>query len=459
MIPETGGTMQRRDRTVLVVDSDEEARKQLAAMLDRFAERVVEAGSVEAAWACIHPHRVDAVFVAWDFPEAGILEFLSGLQRVDRDVRRVLMAREADAGMLLQAMRHGVTDLLLKPYHAEEIHRTLARMFVPGPSGNPGRDAAQVRSMSTGLLGESPVFLRCIETARRAALADSTVLITGESGTGKEGFARLIHRESARASGPFIAVNCGAIPENLIESELFGYVRGAFTGAHADRPGRFALADGGTLFLDEIGEMPPAMQVRLLRVLQERVVEPLGGGGTVRADFRLIAATHRDLREAVRAGRFREDLWFRLHVVPVALPPLRERPGDAVLLARHYLAQFNARHGTSYTLDLVHEERLAGYPWPGNVRELVNAIERAVVLSDGGRLRLDLEATPFQGPATVREYVPAPAGGSVRERIRAVERDAILTALEACRWNKTRAAERLGISRRGLQYKVKAYGI
>jgi two-component system response regulator HydG len=272
--------------------------------------------------------------------------------------------------------------------------------------------------------------------------------------------ARFIHEASDRRDGPFIPVNCGAIPENLIESELFGHARGAFTGAVSERPGKFALADGGTLFLDEIGEMPPAMQVRLLRVLQERTVEPVGGAGFVRTDFRLIAATHRNLREDVRAGRFREDLWFRLHVVPVVLPPLRDRGDDIVLLARHFLDHFNARYGRSFALCQEHERILRAHSWSGNVRELANAIERAVVLSDLEDLFLDLEETGSGDIMVGEGGGDSAAGGSaVRDRRRQAEREVILAALESSRWNKTQAAASLGISRRGLLYKIKEYGI
>jgi transcriptional regulator with PAS, ATPase and Fis domain len=307
----------------------------------------------------------------------------------------------------------------------------------------------------SGLLGESPAFLKSVETARKAARTGSTVLITGESGTGKEGFARFIHDASDRRDGPFIPVNCGAIPESLIESELFGHARGAFTGAFADRPGRFVLADGGTLFLDEIGEMPAAMQVRLLRALQERTVEPVGGG-VVRADFRLIAATHRDLREEVRTRRFREDLWFRLHVIPVSLPPLRARDRDAVLLARHFLGHFNARHGTSFALTPAHEDLILSHAWPGNVRELANAVERAVVLSEGGVLAFHPDSVVRVGTG---EGGTGVGGSCVRDRRRAVEREMVSAALDACGGNRTQAALRLGLSRRGLLYKLKGYGI
>jgi DNA-binding NtrC family response regulator len=353
---------------------------------------------------------------------------------------------------VIRALRLGAADFVTKPFENNELRAIVLRQLNTPPSGYLVGTASG--KSSVGLLGDSPAFLKSLESARKAARTPSNVLITGESGTGKEGFARLIHEASARSSGPFIPVNCGALPESLIESELFGHVRGAFTGALADRPGKFVLADGGTLFLDEIGEMPHSMQVRLLRALQEHVVEPVGGGMPVRTDFRLIAATNRDLKEEVRAGRFREDLWFRLHVIPVQLPPLRERGHDIVILARHFLAVFNARYGTSLELTPENSRTLVAHGWPGNVRELANAMERAVVLSEGSSLMIELDTAHGGTQARVGAL-----DHSVRGRRTAAEREVILAALEACRWNKTMAAERLGISRRGLLYKVKDYQI
>jgi transcriptional regulator with PAS, ATPase and Fis domain len=247
-------------------------------------------------------------------------------------------------------------------------------------------------------------------------------------------------------------VNCGAIPENLLESELFGHEKGAFTGAIASKPGKFALADGGTIFLDEIGEMPLLMQVKLLRVIQERTIEPVGATGSRKVDFRLIAATNRNLKEEIKAGRFREDLYYRLNIIPIDLPPLREREGDILMLARNFLAYYNDRYGCRYELTPANEAELQAHPWPGNVRELANAIERAVVLASGDGLSFQFEGA-------------APAGASVKpalaikEKKQAVEREEILKALEANRWNKTQTAEALGMSRRSLLYKIKEYGI
>lgn len=302
-----------------------------------------------------------------------------------------------------------------------------------------------------GIVGNSSSFRACLQLLGKAARCDTTVLITGETGTGKECFAKLLHEASSRRTGPFVAVNCGALPDNLVEAELFGHARGAFTGAVSDRTGKFVLAHGGTLFLDEIGEMPPVAQTRLLRALQERVVEPVGGQ-PVAVDIRLVAATHRNLQDDVRVGRFREDLWFRLNVVHVHIPPLRERREDIVPLARHFFDRFNALYGADGILTPAHESLLRAYAWPGNVRELANVMERAVVLADSGGLALWLEE-PYVRSAGIAE-VPYPG---VRATKRAAERAAIEAALAACGGNKTLAAARLGISRRSLFYKLKAY--
>lgn len=444
---------------ILVVDDDDAIRELGAAALAPLGIRILCAARAEQAFRIVAHRNVAVVVCDLRMPGMDGLTFLRRLRDARPEVRVVLLSGYGNMETVIQALRGGAADFITKPFDLQEFRAVVGRHFLATREAAPPgiRNIVRRRGASAGgggLWGESPVFLRSLESARKAARTDSPVLITGESGTGKEGVARLIHAASDRASGPFVPVNCGALPENLIESELFGHVRGAFTGATADRPGKFTLADGGTLFLDEIGEMPPSMQVRLLRVLQERVVEPVGGGAEVRTDFRLIAATHRDLREEVRAGRFREDLWFRLHVIPVSLPPLRDRERDVVLLARRFLDVFNDRYGRSLALSSENELTLLAHTWPGNVRELANAVERAVVLAEGCDLRFELDEA--RSGAQV-ELLPAPH--SVKARRRAAEREVIVAALEACRWNKTLAAARLGISRRGLLYKVKEYEI
>jgi formate hydrogenlyase transcriptional activator len=302
------------------------------------------------------------------------------------------------------------------------------------------------------IVGEAPAIRRSLDAVEQVAATDATVLITGETGTGKELIARAIHRISPRARGPLVKFNCAAIPHTLLASELFGHERGAFTGAVARRKGRFEQANGGTLFLDEIGELPPEMQVMLLRVLQEREFERLGGGETVRVDVRIVAATNRDLAEDVRAGRFRSDLYYRLNVFPVHLPPLRERVEDIPLLTSHFAAKHGERFGRAISrIDRRAMTLLASYHWPGNVRELENVIERAVILSRNGALRVERDILPS-----------AVSAGSVNERLQTQEREAIESALRASHGRisgPTGAANALGLAPSTLEFRIKRLGI
>jgi transcriptional regulator with PAS, ATPase and Fis domain len=305
-----------------------------------------------------------------------------------------------------------------------------------------------------GLVARSPAMRQLVELARRVARVGSTVLITGESGTGKERVAGLVHQASARAPGPFIAVNCGAITETLLESELFGHVRGAFTGALQERPGLFEAANGGTLLLDEVGEVSPAMQVKLLRVLQEREIRRVGESASRAIDVRVIAATNRDLTREVAEGRFRLDLYYRLHVVELTVPPLRLRREDILPLARILLAEAAARLARPVSdLSSRCADKLLRYPWPGNVRELENAMERAVALAQGGLA--DLDDLPWE----VRQAARAPLAGGPVQPLEAVEKEYILAVLDLNAGNQARTAEQLGIGSATLYRKLKRYGL
>jgi len=326
------------------------------------------------------------------------------------------------------------------------------------------------------MVGGSRKMQEVYATVERVAPTRSTVLVRGESGTGKELIARALHYNSPRAGRPFIRVSCAALPATLLESELFGHERGSFTGATEMRRGRFELADTGTLFLDEIGEIDAATQVKLLRVLQERKFERLGGSRTLAVDVRLVAATNRDLEKAVAEGGFREDLYYRLNVIPVFLPPLREREGDVLMLVEHFLRRFNAEHGKSTTFSREALRRMLRYPWPGNVRELENALERLVVLANGGTLeeddlplaiRSDLPVSSHTGPllehsrasASPPRDPRADEGRSLPEAVRVIEKERILRTLRECEGIQTRAAQALGLTVRQLGYKLKKYGI
>ncbi|MEW6542024.1 MAG: sigma 54-interacting transcriptional regulator [Nitrospirota bacterium] len=324
--------------------------------------------------------------------------------------------------------------------------------------------------LHASLVGQSEAMRQVYEAIRRVSHSPATVLLRGESGTGKELVAKAIHLESPRARGPFVRLHCAALTETLLESELFGHERGAFTGAVESRKGRFELADGGTLFLDEIGDIPPATQVKLLRVLQDRCFERVGGTRPIQVDVRVISATHRDLEALVRAGTFREDLYYRLNVVPVTLPPLRERAGDVPLLIAHFLARFNRENRRRVRLGPELLALMARYHWPGNVRELQNCVERLVVMAEPGQEWVTLERLP----SSLRGYFAdlwqvtqggrepggsEPSGGSLGQSVQALERRRLVEALAQAGWVQARAARGLGLTPRQVAYKMRKYGI
>jgi DNA-binding NtrC family response regulator len=348
----------------------------------------------------------------------------------------------------VDAMRLGAFDYLQKPLpEPQALREVVARALAQA-----GRDPRPVATV----VAEDPLMAKVEETARRVAPTETTVLLLGESGTGKEVIARLIHEASPRAGAAFVAVNCAALAETLLESELFGHEKGAFTGAHARHQGRFEQAHQGTLLLDEVGEMSPALQAKLLRVLQERTFERVGGEQTVTVDVRVVAATNRDLGQQVARGAFREDLYYRLAVFPIEIPPLRERRADIIPLARHFLELLAQGGGVGSAPELTEGARsaLLEHTWPGNVRELQNVLERSVILSGGGAI------TPGHlGLHTSQAASAAPTQADGKGTLKQMERRAIQAALEAENGNRRRAAKRLGIALRTLQYKIKEYGL
>jgi two-component system response regulator FlrC len=362
-------------------------------------------------------------------------------------VRVVLVTAYGTVASAVSCVRDGATNYLLKPFSPEALTLAVDEAIKKGAVAEAGIAAED-------LVAEDPASKAVVDVAIRAARTDVTVLLEAESGAGKEVYARLIHRASRRSGGPFVAVNCAALPRELLEAELFGHVKGAFTGAHRDRKGHFEAADGGTLFLDEIGEMTPDLQARLLRVLQDHVVQPIGSETSLRVDVRVVAATHRDLREEVRAGRFREDLYYRLRVLPIRIPPLRERPGDLLPLAQRF-ARLHGGADASLTDEAV--ALLASHPWPGNVRELQNALQRAAILAMGrpiGAEHLHLEPSLRQDPRTV-ESATDPADPA--SPLASAEREAIRAVLARTGGNRNEAAAALGISPRTLRHKLKQY--
>jgi DNA-binding NtrC family response regulator len=358
-------------------------------------------------------------------------------------------------------MKDGAVDFLTKPFDIDDAVGTVRRALTL--SARRHREVPSIPASSNGLATRSPAMQEAWRILQRAARSDCTVLVLGESGVGKEVAVRFLHERSNRADKPFVAVHCAALPDALLESELFGYERGAFTGASTRKPGRLELAEGGTLFLDEIGDTSPSTQVKLLRVLQERTYERLGGLSTIKANVRFVAATHRDIGTMVEGGAFREDLFYRLSVCPVRLPPLRERRDDIVPFAEHF-ARLHGQPGSPVVFEPAALDLLADQPWPGNVRQLQNLVERMVLLSDGPTIGRDAVADELARGSTPPPPLAAEAGteasGTTLEaKRRDAEREAVTKALERAGGNRTQAARVLGVSRRTLYNKLAEYGL
>ncbi len=445
---------------ILIVDDDEALRESLALVLAAEGHEVSEAADAEQALERAAATPVDVVLCDLRMPGMDGMQLLPELVRRLPDSTIIMMSAYGTDDLAIEALQRGAYDYLAKPFQPSEallaIRKARERERLRRSNQLLRRDVRRA-------IGERPIvatsesMIEVLEMLERAAAFKATVLIIGESGTGKEVLARAIHAQSPRRDEAFVAVNCGAIPENLLESELFGHARGAFTGADRARQGLFAAADGGTFFLDEVGELPSPLQVKLLRVLQEEEVHPLGESKPRAVDVRVIAATARDLEAEVAAGRFREDLYYRLNVVCLRVPPLRERPKDVPLLVDHFLEHFRLTLGKPVrTISEDALAKLVAYPWPGNIRELENVIERAVILADDERL------TSRQLPANVVSPETSLGGGtdfSLRRARRMLEAEVIGRALRATGGNRTRAAKLLEISHRALLYKIKEYAI
>jgi len=446
------------DRRILVVDDEENIREILTAVLEAAGAKVHAAPDALHALEIVREENLDLVISDIRMPGMDGLEFMSKVKEEQPWLPFLLITAHGSMDTVIQAMRLGAGDFLTKPFDIKHIREIAAGLIARASKPTSAAQTVSfVEGRIDGVIGSSPAFQSALDMAIKASRTDSSVLVLGESGTGKEVFARVIHSQSPRAKGPFIAVNCGAIPENLMESELFGYEKGAFTGALHEKPGKVELAQGGTLFLDELGEMPPLLQVKLLRVLQERIVDRVGSTQPRKVDFRLVAATNRDLQAEVKAGRFREDLYYRVHVIPIKLPALHERGDDIVALSEFFLARLNQRYGTQHMLASSHQAQLLAHRWPGNIRELENTLERSVVLSDAHHFELQL--SPYVSHEIQPTTLPVNSEAPLQAAREDAEKASIVGALEASRWNKTNAAKALGISRRSLLYKVKAYGI
>ncbi len=442
--------MLNRRPAILVVDDEYAMRVAMGRVLERAGFEVTRCETAEVALEALRARPWDAMVSDIRMPGMDGRELLAQALTLRPELKVVLVTAFGTVEDAVHAVRRGASDYLLKPFAPDALLGAIQRAL--GPAAIEAVAPRAAGEEIPVIVGEDPRFRELIEQIGRAAATESTVLLTGESGTGKELAARLLHARSARRGGPFVAINCAALPGELLESELFGVRRGAFTGADKDRRGRFERANGGTLLLDEVGDMPLPLQAKLLRALEERVVLPLGAGEPVPVDIRVVAATHQDLAQAVAAGRFRQDLYFRLRVLPLRLPALRERGMDIPLLANHIAAEVAARLGRpvpQLTAEAV--ARLCSHSWPGNVRELRNVIERAVVLDRHGKIGpTDLFLDEWSGPRHEGGLFPGMT-------IAAMERQLIKTTLEAANGNRTRASEMLGISVRTLRNKLRLF--
>jgi len=444
---------------VLLVDDEENLRRTLSVVLHQEGYEVETAASGTDAIARLPQAIYDVVVTDVRMPGPDGLAVLEEVKRVHPDTLVVMMSAYGSTDLAIEAVKRGAADYIAKPFRSDELLLTLRkaqeRERLRRENTRLRREVARAWGLES-VVHRSAAMAEVLRMAEKVADFKTTVLITGESGTGKEVVARAIHLSSVRRDAPFVAVNCGAIPENLLESELFGHVKGAFTDAGRNKKGLFEEADGGTLFLDEVGELPVALQVKLLRVLQDSEIRRVGDVRSVAVDVRVISATSRDLDRDVEEERFRDDLFYRLNVIRIQIPPLRERREDIPVLAEHFFARHAARLGRrGARISPGAMAFLEGLPWPGNVRELENAIERALVLSEDGIV----EEGAFRGLPPAGDAAAGAESLSIKRAIRLIEADLIRRALERMGGNRTHAARILEISHRALLYKIKRYGI
>jgi len=458
-----------KGRRLLVVDDEEGMRHMLGLVLRRHGYHVSEAATGLAALERLRAGDIDIVLSDVRMPELDGLGLLERIRASKVPVTVIMMSAFVELDAAIEALKMGASDYVSKPFKADEV---LLKIRMAEERARLDEEQARLRAENArlrgdsvdeppvGIVGKSQRVVEIFKVIRKVADYKSTVLVFGESGTGKELVARALHEQSVRRTAPFVPINCGAIPETLLESELFGHVKGAFTDATRTKPGLIEEAEGGTLFLDEIGELPLSLQVKLLRFLQEDEIRRVGDTRAIAVDVRVVAATARDLADMVKAGTFREDLYYRLNVLQLSIPPLRERKDDIPLLVDHFLEKYAARlkrEPMSMSRDAL--RALMDYAWPGNIRELENTIERAIVLADGERIEVDNLPERLRDD---RAELPLAFLGddlSVKKAVRTIERELIRRALEKTGGNRTRASELLEISHRALLYKIKEYGL
>jgi DNA-binding NtrC family response regulator len=438
---------------ILIIDDDESLRKVIGYMLEEAGYDVVRAASADEGLSAIAERRPDLVLSDIKMPKKDGIELLAEVKRLDASIPVVILTAFASVETAVEAMKRGASDYLTKPISRDDLTMTVAKtlkLHRLEVENEDLRTTLRDRFRFESIIGLSPAMTALFDVLKKIAPTDATILVNGESGTGKELIAKAIHYNSPRRAQRLVTVNCAAIPRELLESELFGHVRGAFTGAIRNKLGKFEQAHGGTLFLDEIGSMPIQLQAKLLRALQEREIERVGDERTIEVDVRVIAATNRSLPALIASGEFREDLFYRLNVVPILVPPLRERRGDIPLLAKYFVDRFAGDARVVVTREAM--DALERHRWPGNVRELENFCERVVLMRS--RDTIDADAVAAQLSTLARE-TPGAAGPTLRD----IERTAVLEALRASGWNRSRAARRLGVPRHILLYRIKKFGI
>ena len=439
--------MTEHPRTILIVDDEPSQRKLLGGFVNSLGFAATEAGSAEDALELLRSRPPDMVLLDVRLPGISGIEALAEIRKLAEELPVLLITAYADLRQAVDAMKGGADDYLAKPVDLDELEIAIRDAIGPTPE-EAAAGGRSIPNLPQGFIQESPAMRHVVETVAVVAPSDAPVLITGESGTGKEVVAQLIHQWGSRPKGPMIAANCAGLPESLIESELFGHTKGAFTGATDAREGLFRAADGGTLFLDEIGELPIHLQPKLLRALESGQITPVGSDVPVAVETRLVAATNRNLEEAVADGKFRDDLYYRINVVELAVPPLRERREDILPLARRFGTDFA---GGPVRLSPQATQSLLAYSWPGNVRELRNAVQRACLLCRG-----DVIIPEHLPPKIAALTIDVDQTDTDHSRLSQVERATILATLEECNGNRTHTAKKLGISRRALIYKLRA---
>jgi two-component system NtrC family response regulator len=447
--------------TILIVDDEKNYLVVLQALLSPEGYEIMTSDKAQDALRMIQESDVDLVLTDMKMPGMTGMELLEEAKKIKPEVPVIMMTAYGTIEKAVEAMKKHAYDYITKPFQNEELKLTIRKALENYRLVRENRRLSEALSERYGyrnLVGKSKPMLKVYDLIAKVAQSKATVLITGPSGTGKELIAKAIHYDSVRKDRPFISVNCGALAETLLESELFGHEKGAFTGAVAMKKGRFELADGGTLFLDEVGDMSPPLQVKLLRVLQEMEFERVGGTRTIKVDVRVLSASNRNLKDDVAAGIFREDLFYRLNVIHIEVPPLRERTEDIRLLVSHFVEKY----GNSRRIELTPQawEALYAYPWPGNVRELENVIERAVVLNSGGAIELKdlpVELTKARGDLDVDRFIPP--GAPLQTTLEEIEEKLIRRALKQSGNVQSHAAEQLGITKSLIQHKMKKYNI